>query len=977
MALAKKEIELSNAGKPSEAVPFAERHLQLSEKLFGPQHPITAMSLSMLANFYDMLGNYAKAEPLLRRAIEIDEKVFGPWNAATATSLTALALLYTNKGDYAEAEPLYQRALAINEKAFGSEHSVTAMSLANLAYYYQTIGDNAKAESLYQQALALNEKARDPMHSEANTAQNLNQLADLYRVMGDFSKAEPLLERALAIREKVLGPQHPVTAANLNSLAMLYKGMGDYARAEPLYQRALAIHEKALGPLHTATAEVLANLGELYRLTGDCARAEPLYQRALAIHEKTDGPWHLDTALSLNSLGVLYWQMGEYAKAEPLCQRALEISTKALGPEHPVTATTLNYLGLIDSAMGDNAKAEPLYRRAVAIWEKALGPEHPDTATGLTNLALLEITLGKAGEALELVRRLDKANTANLGNILSFTSEQQRLAFQRKVGPFNVPATMGNEQEIAEVVLRNKGVVLDSLLEDRVVTEASQNTAQRAVIERLRKAKQQLTQILLEAPKDLSAEALRRRDAERETRARQVEQLEAGLAREVTGFGKARRALTVTVGQVQGALASDHALVEMLRYLHHVGDIRWEPRYGAVVITPTGEARWVPLGAATEIEKHVMAYGKSVRAELDETTFRTTLRALYDQLWAPIEKALPPGIKTVILSPDGDLNFVSFATLIAPDQGFLAEKYSLRYVASGRDLLREVSPSTSKLMAIFGDPDFGGEMKLARNRSVVKTSSPLRAPELRDFSRIVLPRLPGTATECAALKSQSELSGAEPRLFLDADATEAKLRQIVSPRILHLATHGFFLPEAKDPQSGKDATAAGMQPIGASGAPEKAVLLKNPMHRSGLALAGAQRTLDAWAKGDVPPSDNDGIVTAEEVGGLKLQGTWLVTLSACDTGAGEARAGEGVMGLRRGFIQAGAQNLLMTLWEISDETTVEIMKDFYARALKTGNAPQALADTQREWLVKLRKEKGLAEAVTLAGPFIMNSQGKQ
>jgi CHAT domain-containing protein len=148
------------------------------------------------------------------------------------------------------------------------------------------------------------------------------------------------------------------------------------------------------------------------------------------------------------------------------------------------------------------------------------------------------------------------------------------------------------------------------------------------------------------------------------------------------------------------------------------------------------------------------------------------------------------------------------------------------------------------------------------------------------------------------------------------------------------------------------------------------------MHRSGLALAGAQRTLDAWARGEVPPSDNDGIVTAEEVGGLKLQGTWLVTLSACDTGTGEARAGEGVMGLRRGFIQAGAQNLLMTLWAISDDTTVEIMKDFYARALKTGNAPQALADTQREWLVKLRKEKGLAQAVTLAGPFIMSSQGK-
>ena len=148
------------------------------------------------------------------------------------------------------------------------------------------------------------------------------------------------------------------------------------------------------------------------------------------------------------------------------------------------------------------------------------------------------------------------------------------------------------------------------------------------------------------------------------------------------------------------------------------------------------------------------------------------------------------------------------------------------------------------------------------------------------------------------------------------------------------------------------------------------------MHRSGLALAGAQRTLEAWSRGEVPPTENDGIVTAEEVGGLKLDGTWLVVLSACETGSGEARAGEGVMGLRRGFVQAGAQNLLMTLWPISDQTTVQIMLDFYDAAEKTKNAPQALSDVQRDWLVKLRKDRGLAYAVRLAGPFIMSSQGK-
>ena len=134
--------------------------------------------------------------------------------------------------------------------------------------------------------------------------------------------------------------------------------------------------------------------------------------------------------------------------------------------------------------------------------------------------------------------------------------------------------------------------------------------------------------------------------------------------------------------------------------------------------------------------------------------------------------------------------------------------------------------------------------------------------------------------------------------------------------------------------------------------------------------------MEAWNRGETPPTENDGIVTAEEVGGLKLDGTWLVTLSACDTGVGEARYGEGVLGLRRGFIQAGAENLLMTLWSVSDEQTAKLMVDFYTAAQKTGNAPEALADVQRDWLIRLRQERGLSAAVQLAGPFILSSQGE-
>jgi CHAT domain-containing protein len=187
-----------------------------------------------------------------------------------------------------------------------------------------------------------------------------------------------------------------------------------------------------------------------------------------------------------------------------------------------------------------------------------------------------------------------------------------------------------------------------------------------------------------------------------------------------------------------------------------------------------------------------------------------------------------------------------------------------------------------------------------------------------------------------------------------------------------LATHGFFEPEDPTQEANSDET----QSLGVKSDLTKSRFFKNPMHRSGLALAGANTTIEAWRRGEAPPIEEDGILTAEDVSTLDLKGTWLVTLSACDTGSGEAKAGQGVMGLRRGFVEAGAQNLLMTLWPISDQSTVQIMSDFYEAAHESGNAPEALAKVQRQWLVRLRKKQGLADAVNLAGPFIMSSQGR-
>jgi CHAT domain-containing protein len=192
-----------------------------------------------------------------------------------------------------------------------------------------------------------------------------------------------------------------------------------------------------------------------------------------------------------------------------------------------------------------------------------------------------------------------------------------------------------------------------------------------------------------------------------------------------------------------------------------------------------------------------------------------------------------------------------------------------------------------------------------------------------------------------------------------------------SPGILHLATHGFYLNTITSNVSDGERGMKVMESRDLSANKPTPLPKIDPMHASGIALTGAQATLMAWSEGRVPNPCEDGILTAEEVGALNLDGTWLVTLSACETGVGEARSGEGVFGLRRAFMIAGAQNLLMTLWPVSDVVTPNIMADFYKEAFATHDAAGSLSKVQRDWLVKLRQEKGLLTAVRDAGPFAM------
>ncbi len=386
----------------------------------------TSTLLNGLASYrHCALAAYAEARPLYERALAINEKVLGPDHPDTALSLNNLALLLQDQDEFAAARPLHERALAIREKALGPDHPDTAESLNNLALLLQAEGDLAGARPLFERALAIYQKVLGPAHS--STATGFNNLALLLQAQGDHAGARPLYERALAIYEKVLGAEHPSTAASLNNLAFLLETQGERAAAQPLYERVLAIDEKVLGPDHPATAADLSSLARLLMEGGDPAKARPLFERALAIRENTLGPDHPETVKSLDNLANLLHDQNELAAARLYYERALAVREKVLGPDHPLTAQCLNNLAALLQDQGDLAGAHPLYERALKIYEQALGPDHPNTNRGRRNLARLLLATGCPAEALGLGQAALTAHDKALGPDDVWTKDSARV----------------------------------------------------------------------------------------------------------------------------------------------------------------------------------------------------------------------------------------------------------------------------------------------------------------------------------------------------------------------------------------------------------------------------------------------------------------------------------------------------------------------------------------------------------------------
>lgn len=849
-------------------------------------------------------GDHDGALALWNQALELARKNFAGEDLEMWTAFCEdyIGQTYIDKGDFDRARALIEHSIEIFKKQTeGDTRSLYAKALHDLGVINDYEGKYDVAQRLYEKALELREAqlGRD----NPQVGQSLNFLGNIYLKKGDYKHAEELFRRALDIYQKRYAPDHPRTTSVINNLASAYEGMGDNARAEELYKQAIASIEKRPEPDNAELATYLDNLGGLYRTMGDVARARPLLMRALALREKTEGPNSPEAGRSLNNLAMTEWQAGDLKAAEEHFLRALDVQRRVHLPGHPDISSVLANLALFYQVKGDNKRAVALLTEGINTSEHRL---------------LVMIATGTEDE-----KRRYMASAAN--------GTSAMVSLHLKSAPNDVEAA----RLALTTILQRKGRVLDVVSEQLSALAKSPNPEDKELLPKLRGARTRLAELELKGSADDNDEAayqqkVRRSKEEIDALESRISTLAPSLTLNLKG---------VTIEAVQKAIPENSALVEMFLYkplLKISGSAPdWgKPRYAAYILKHTGPPAWADLDDAEKID-HDTALLRAALRNPARTDFAARARTVDEEVMRPLRKLLG-NVQQVLISPDGSLNFVPYAALTDEQNHYLDESFTFTYLTSGRDLLRmrERLPSRQGPVVI-ANPLFdlpATEKQTPNGKESSAAGASLRSASFDESFR----PLEGTNEE--AREVSSILKGAQ--VYTGARALKSVVMQVRAPSILHIATHGFFLR--------KQGGAAGAAPPGVqsaargSGNGSLALIDGDPLLRSGIALSGANGLNDGHGE--------NGILTAMEAAGLDLHGTRLVVLSACETGIGEVQNGEGVYGLRRSLVLAGAESQMISLWKVDDDATRELMIDFYRRLQAGTGRAEALRQVQLRML---------------------------
>jgi len=914
-----------------DALEYLKKTLSIQKKVLGAENKETIGSYEIISYLYREIGNFPKALAYTQKVLAIKEKVLGKGDINTIKNYSDLGSIYRSMQDYFNALIVEKKVLKLRKKYLPIEDKDIVWSYNNLSFIYSQLGKYSAALEYTQKALAINKKIFG--EASVDTANSYAQLGLIDQWIGDYSKALQYQKKALKIKEKILGKAHEELAGNYIRLGLIYQQLGDYSKALANYQKALAINEKIFGNKNLATASSYVSLGSLYSLMGDYSKALKYNLKALLSTETVSGKNHTETAVAYLQVAFSYQALKYYAKASEYYHKALNINEKILGAESTAVASIYAGLGSLYDYMGDYAQSLKYHQKALSITEANFGKNHMITSINYFLVGSVYQEMGDFPGAHHYAQLAFDTSLINRDKTFSILDSKQKEKYLKSTSGYitlllkNSYAYMkqltkeGKTKKAKEVLhsganawLNYKGSIFNSENTIAMLYSSTNDQKLKAKIDDLISSKRYLAKLYQSLPKAKERETWQKNIKNTEEK---IGKLTNEIANKASALKEQQSLKNITYKDVTSQLKENELYIDYAK----AGDM-----YYFFTLDHNNKITFAPLGddahSTKKIDTLVKTFKEDITAIIEDNNItdeklntltkssKETLSILYNLI---IKKPLGDTVKnktSLIISPDGALRLLPFGTLFDKKNGkYMIEEKEIRYIPSGKELVRLYKYSKDRKIkdrsVIFANPNFDTKIASVSREQITITPNTSRSGIIKSLFRMRFAPLPGTEAEAREIKGI--LKDTDVREYEKENATESALLNTKEPKILHIATHGFFINDNTIP---------------------------NPMLKSGIALAGANAS--------VIRGKSNGVVTALKLSGLDLKGTDLVVLSACETGVVDINSTDSVSGLSKAFIQAGAKDIVISLWSVNDQATKELMRSFYKEMKKHKDYAKAL-----------------------------------
>lgn len=907
------------AGDFLKAIELGTQALKIVKKNLGEEHPDCAIILNNLASAYVESGNYAKAIELGKQALMIRKRVWGEEHPKYAKVLSNLARCYLGLGNYAKALDLSTHALEIQRKTLGSNHRDYAISLGCTSVCYAALDNYDEAIRLGTEALEITKVVMGLDHPDY--AISMLNLAASYADLGNYSDAIRLGAQATDILKTALGSEHIRYAMSLGRLADYYDHIGNYDEAIRLGEESLDIIKNQLGNKHPDYASSLISLASYYYHINYYHVSIQLNEEALKIVKKNQGTDNLDYAMLLNNLANDYTGLCKYSKSIPLLKKSLEIRKKLYGIDHPLYANTLNNLAYVYYRQGNTDEAIRLGTIAINISKEfnKKGGDNNNTPTFLINLSFWQYEVGNIEEAVSLIKDyLQLVRNDILTTFLGLTANERLMYW----GEYNynysdyAPKVIidSNLPDAASILYDNislfaKGLLLTTEVEITKLIQESGDTEALQLYSELQRNRKVLS--------EQYSKTLDESNIDCDSLEHVTAYLERELASRVKEIGDYTQNLSITWRDVQSKLGENDIAIEFLSYPENDSITA----YVALTLCKNDSAPTLtPLFTNLQL----------IDVARDDDTYQNVAadRLIWGTLAPRLERK-----SHVYFSAAGMLNNIGIEYLPS------MEGKDCYRLSSTRELVTHKPSEVGKSATLFGGIDYDATYASLRSTAKNEPSATYLADNTMTIpvglnrggfnystmrgTRYSVSRLPHSKTEIQEISAFLKKNGFFVQDCDTIRATEGSFKALSGQRksLIHISTHGFYYDEDEAENKAKHMRMMLMGENRPTNIEDQSLL------RCGLCFAGANQAFT----GDSLPADgqDDGILNALEIAQTDLRGLDLVVLSACQTALGDIIVGQGVFGLQRGFKKAGANSILMSLWEVDDEVTSKFMIEFY------------------------------------------------